>query len=171
MCLLLILQQRQIGHNRELRTLLRRQHQQLELNNRTLREQINDRTHSEQALAESEARQRAILQASSDAIILINRNGLITHVNPAAAKLIGQSAESIEHLPVGSLLTELYSLNVSFEAIAAAREGRPSRPICYAATTGRCRWNCRSAGWKCRTTPSMSPYAVTSACARSRKPR
>jgi hypothetical protein len=35
MCLLLILQQRQIGHNRELRTLLRRQHQQLELNNRT----------------------------------------------------------------------------------------------------------------------------------------
>ncbi|WP_159879762.1 MULTISPECIES: ATP-binding protein [Aquitalea] len=127
MCLLLILQQRQITHNRELRILLRRQHQQLELNNRTLREQINDRTHSEQALAESEARQRAILQASSDAIILINRNGLITHVNPAAARLIGQSAESIEHLPVGSLLTELYSLNpsISFEAIAAAREGRP----------------------------------------------
>ena len=125
LCLLLILQQRQIGHNRALRTLLRRQHQQLELNNRTLREQINDRTHSEQALAESEARQRAILQASSDAIILINRKGLITHVNPAAAKLIGQSAESIEHLPVGSLLTELYSLNVDFESIAAAREGRP----------------------------------------------
>ncbi|MBA4707610.1 sensor histidine kinase [Aquitalea aquatica] len=126
MFLLLILQQRQISNNQGLRSLLRRQHHQLELNNRTLREQINDRASSEQALAESEARQRAILQASSDAIILINRSGLITHVNPAAAKLIGQSAESIEHLPVGSLLTELYSLSpsISFESIAAAREGR-----------------------------------------------
>ncbi|MBV8680732.1 MAG: PAS domain S-box protein [Aquitalea sp.] len=125
MLLLLILQQRQISTNQELRALLRRQHQQLELNNRSLREQINDRAHSEQALAESEARQRAILQASSDAIILINRSGLITHVNPAAAKLIGQSAESIEHLPVGSLLAELYSLSLSFEFIATSHEGHP----------------------------------------------
>jgi|GEM_PF-3290086 len=127
MCLLLIMQQRQLSTNQGLRKLLRRQHQQLELNNRALREQIHDRTHSEQALAESETRQRAILQASSDAIVLINRSGLITQVNPAAARLIGQSAESIEHLPVGSLLTELYSLNsgISFEAIAASREGHP----------------------------------------------
>lgn len=127
MCLLLMLQQRQISNNLALRTLLRRQHQQLELNNRTLREQISDRTHSEQALVQSEARQRAILQASADAIILINRSGLITHVNPAAARLIGQSAESVAHLPIGSLLTELYSLDpsTSFETIAATREGQP----------------------------------------------
>ncbi len=125
--LLLTLLQKQIASGGGLRLLLRKQQRQLEMNNRALRDQITDRANSEQALAESEARQRAILQASSDAIVLINRNGLITQVNPAAAKLIGQTAESIEHLPVGSLLAELYSLTpgLNFEAIANKRAGRP----------------------------------------------
>ncbi|OHX12371.1 ATP-binding protein [Chromobacterium sphagni] len=127
LALLLLLQQRQLQANRRLRKQLQLQQQQLEQNNRTLREQIGDREMSEQALAQSEARQRAILQASSDAIILIARSGHIMQANPAAARLVEQSAQSLENLPVGVLFPELYNPdpNSVFEQIARQHEGRP----------------------------------------------
>ncbi|OVE46193.1 hypothetical protein CBW21_19910 [Chromobacterium violaceum] len=101
--------------------------QQLQERDRTLREQINDREQSEQALAQSEARQRAILQASSDAIILIDRSGHIIQANPAAAKLVEQSAQSLENLPAGVLFPELYNPEPDhpFEQTAQRHEGRP----------------------------------------------
>ncbi|OHX15417.1 hypothetical protein BI343_01600 [Chromobacterium amazonense] len=127
LALLLLLQQRQLRQNLRLNKQLQLQQQQLEQNTRTLNEQINDRVQSEQALAQSEARQRAILQASSDAIILIDRGGHILQANPAAAGLVDQSATSLEHLPVGVLFPELYSRNPnqSFEQTAVEHEGRP----------------------------------------------
>ncbi|POZ59958.1 ATP-binding protein [Chromobacterium alticapitis] len=125
--LLLLLQQRQQRQNQRLNGQLQHQQQQLEQSSRTLHEQINDRMLSEQALAQSEARQRAILQASSDAIILIDRAGHILQANPAAARLVEQSAASLENLPVGVLFPELYSRapNQSFEQTAQLHEGRP----------------------------------------------
>ena len=121
------LQQRQALSRKRMQDKLKRSQQQLELNTRTLREQINDRVMSEQALAQSEARQRAILQASSDAIILIDHRGLVLQLNPAAARLIGQSADMMRQLPIGKLLDELHDRDParSFEHIAQEHEGRP----------------------------------------------
>lgn len=121
------LQQRQALSRQRMQDQLKRNQQQLEMNTRTLREQINDRVMSEQALAQSEARQRAILQASSDAIILIDHRGLVLQLNPAAARLIGQSADTMRQLPIGKLLDELHDRNParSFEHIAQEHEGRP----------------------------------------------
>lgn len=120
-------QQQQAQSRRRMQDQLKRSQQQLEMNTRTLREQINDRVMSEQALAQSEARQRAILQASSDAIILIDHQGLVLQINPAAVRLIGQSADMVRQLPIGKLLDELYDRNParSFEHIAQEHEGRP----------------------------------------------
>lgn len=124
---LLLLHQRQLNTNYGLRNLLKRQHQQLEQTNLNLQAQIADRTSSEQALAQSEARQRAILQASSDPIVLIDRAGLITDANPAAMALIEEDSRTILQMPIGSLLSELYSFNgaKSFDQIANERAGLP----------------------------------------------
>ncbi|MBW7568912.1 PAS domain S-box protein [Chromobacterium subtsugae] len=127
LALLLLLQQRQLLANRQLHEQLKQQQLLLEQNNRTLREQISDRVMSEQALAQSEARQRAILEASSDAIILIDRSGHILQTNPAAAKLVEQSAHSLENLPAGVLFPDLYNPDPghAFEQTASQHEGRP----------------------------------------------
>ncbi|QEL57001.1 ATP-binding protein [Chromobacterium paludis] len=127
LALLLLMQQRQNGLNKRLGDQLLLQQQLLEQNTQTLQQQIADRELSEQALAQSEARQRAILQASSDAIILIDRVGHILQANPAAARLVEQSAVSLENLPAGVLFPELYSRNrnQAFEQIAQLHEGRP----------------------------------------------
>lgn len=111
---------------------------------RTLREQINDREQSEQALAQSEARQRAILQASSDAIILIDRSGHIIQANPAAAKLVEQSAQSLENLPRACCFRSFTIPSPTIRSNRppnATRAGR-SRPACCAATPRSCRWSC-----------------------------
>ncbi|UTH76158.1 ATP-binding protein [Chromobacterium sp. IIBBL 290-4] len=127
MLLLLLLLQKQMRSVSTLKTQLQHQQQVIDLNNQTLREQINDRVQSEQALAQSEARQRAILQASSDAIVLIDRDGFILQTNPAAAKLVEQSAQSLERLPAGVLFPELYNADPQhpFEQTAQHHEGRP----------------------------------------------
>ncbi|AXE29655.1 histidine kinase [Chromobacterium phragmitis] len=124
---LLLMQHRQLRAQLREEAQAEQLRQQLLENDRTLREQISDREQSEQALAQSEARQRAILQASSDAIILIDRSGHIIQANPAAAKLVEQSAQSLENLPVGVLFPELYNASPehAFEHTAQRHEGRP----------------------------------------------
>jgi PAS domain S-box-containing protein len=106
---------------------LTHQNAQLEQNNQMLRQQITERIHSEQARTESEMRQKAILQASSDAIMLIDHGGVITNVNPSAVRLVGQSAHSLEHLPAASLFPELYDneRQHNFELVASRFEGMP----------------------------------------------
>ncbi|MEN7433461.1 ATP-binding protein [Chromobacterium sp. TRC.1.1.SA] len=127
LALLLLAQQRLLRGGLLLERLAASLRLQLQELDRTLREQISDREQSQQALAQSEARQRAILQASSDAIILIHRDGHIIQANPAAAKLVEQSAQSLENLPVGVLFPELYTPEPSppFEQTAQRHEGRP----------------------------------------------
>jgi PAS domain S-box-containing protein len=106
---------------------LTRQNNQLEKNNHILRQQISERIRSEQARSESEMRQRAILQASSDAILLIDHTGTITDINPSAARLIGQSAEALARLPISALFSELYdsTRERDFESVATNFEGMP----------------------------------------------
>jgi PAS domain S-box-containing protein len=56
---------------------------------------ITDRKQAEEALRESEARKRAILEASMDCIITMDRNGLVVDWNPAAEKTFGYTQEEV----------------------------------------------------------------------------
>ncbi len=96
----------------------------LEQKNRDLQAECN---RFELATLESQTRQQAILQASTDAIILIDRSGTIINANPAAAALAGQSDASLVGLPVGSLLPELYDVSgvIQFAALADALGRQP----------------------------------------------
>jgi PAS domain S-box-containing protein len=99
---------------------------ELEHSASALHYQMAERVASELARTESEMRQRAILQASTDAFLLLDHHGTISDANPSAARLIGQSAESLAGLPAGALFPVLYdSRQPHFEAIAANYEGMP----------------------------------------------
>src|SRR5262249_37547924 len=53
------------------------------------------RQQAEDALAASEARLRALLEAAVDAIISIDERGLIQTVNPAAERLVGRPGQAL----------------------------------------------------------------------------
>ena len=56
---------------------------------------ITDRKRGEQALRDSEARHRAILEAAVDGIITIDERGTIESLNPAAERLFGYAARDL----------------------------------------------------------------------------
>ena len=59
---------------------------------------ITERKEAEQALQESEQRLRTVIEASKDAIVAIDRAGLVTIFNPAAEQMFGRSnVEMIGH--------------------------------------------------------------------------
>ncbi|MBV8046031.1 MAG: PAS domain S-box protein [Paludibacterium sp.] len=110
--------------NAQFQVRLADQDRQLAQHHQLLRQQLAERIAAEQARTESEMRQSAILQASSDAILLADHDGAITHANPAATRLIGQAAESLPGLTIGALFPELYdSHQQHFSTIAANFEG------------------------------------------------
>ncbi len=63
---------------------------------------------AEQALQESEARTRAILETAVDAIITIDEHGIIDSVNPAAVRLFGYTTEEVVGRNVKMLMPSPY---------------------------------------------------------------
>jgi len=69
---------------------------------------ITDRKRAEMALRESEERFRAVVEASKDAMIAINREGLITVFNRAAEEMFGYRQERMVGQSVDCLMPEEY---------------------------------------------------------------
>src|SRR5690606_12185643 len=56
---------------------------------------ITERREAEKALADNEARTRAIIDGAHDAIITIDEGGAVVEFNPAAETIFGRSRESV----------------------------------------------------------------------------
>ena len=79
---------------RALRYAVERQHLRVEL------------THYVEALQDSQARFRRIIDESVDGILIIDQEGIIRFANPAAEALFGRSAEELLGQPFGFSVTE-----------------------------------------------------------------
>jgi PAS domain S-box-containing protein len=75
----------------------------------TLEEDISDRKCAEQALHESEERLRAVVNTASDAIITIDRLGIIETFNPAAERMFGYAAQEAVGRDIGILMPSPYA--------------------------------------------------------------
>jgi PAS domain S-box-containing protein len=71
----------------------------------TIARDITARKRAEAALREREARHRAILDASLDAVITIDERGIIESINPATQRLFGYSAAEMVGSNVSMLMT------------------------------------------------------------------
>ena len=66
---------------------------------------ITDKKHAEEALRQSEERLRAIVDTAVDAIIIIDEEGLIVSINPAAERMFGYAAGVIVGENISILMT------------------------------------------------------------------
>jgi PAS domain S-box-containing protein len=60
-----------------------------------------ERKHAEEGIRESEGRFRSIITHSPDAIIIVDRDGFVRFVNPAAETLLGRPATTLVSAPFG----------------------------------------------------------------------
>lgn len=74
---------------------------------RRLKRENTERKRAEDALCESEARIRAILETAPDAIITVGDDGTIEAANPAAARLFGYTQEELEGTKAMDLMPDL----------------------------------------------------------------
>ena len=64
--------------------------------------------HAEQALHESEARFRSLVEAATDSIVLADHKGVILSWNPAAARLFGYTDDEVRGRPLTMLMPQRY---------------------------------------------------------------
>lgn len=74
----------------------------------SLKLQLAQQQQQMRPLQQTEERWRALLHDASDGMLLLDANGQVQEVNPAAAQLIGQPRETLLHLPAGALISELH---------------------------------------------------------------
>ncbi|MBX3286595.1 MAG: EAL domain-containing protein [Actinobacteria bacterium] len=77
--------------------------------------EITDRKATEQRLAASESRFRALVQNSTDVVAVINEAGLYTYVSPAVTAILGRTPEELEGTKATALLDQ-----ANFEAFRTA---------------------------------------------------
>jgi len=81
---------------------------------------ISDRKRIEQALKESEEKYRTVLESSPDPIVVYDRAGLVTYINPAFVKTFGWNQQEllgkrIDYVPEAELPEAMRTLTFLFE--------------------------------------------------------
>lgn len=124
---------------------------------------ITERKRAVEDLRRSEARNRAVVETATDAIVIMESDGLICSFNPAAERTFGYTAEEVVGEPLRILMPERFRSLHEAGFRRYSRAGRPtslarvpwSSPGC-ARTASSSRWN--SPWARCaRRTPSSSP--------------
>lgn len=90
--------------NEELEARVRERTLELESSNRNLRLEIAERQRIEQSLRDSEARVRAVLDASPNAVVEIDAQGIITEWNPRAESTFGWQRSEALGLPLSAMI-------------------------------------------------------------------
>src|SRR5205085_10939177 len=79
--------------------------------NQELEREIAERKRAETILRESEERYRTVLQQASEGIFLFDADsGLIVEANPAFARLLGHTADSISRLTIYDIVADVRAL-------------------------------------------------------------
>lgn len=71
---------------------------------------ITEIKQAEEAVRRSETLFRTVVESSKDAMVAIDRNGLITLFNPGAEKIFGHSREEMLNTPVEGLMPPVYRM-------------------------------------------------------------
>jgi diguanylate cyclase (GGDEF)-like protein/PAS domain S-box-containing protein len=66
--------------------------------------EVSDRKATEQQLAASEARFRALVQSSSDVVAVVGENGCFTYISPAVSEMLGYAPEELTGSPAIALV-------------------------------------------------------------------
>ncbi len=74
-----------------------------------------------QQLARSEARFRAMIENNADGVIIVNENGLVLYLNPAAEKILGLQAEDF----IGVIFGYPIATQSAIELDLISKNGRP----------------------------------------------
>ncbi|MCH8226781.1 MAG: CHASE domain-containing protein, partial [Chloroflexi bacterium] len=81
---------------------------ELSKSNQQLEEEVRERQRTEEALRESEARHRSIVDTAADGIITIDENGTIESFNSAASKLFDYKPDEVIGKNINTLMPEPY---------------------------------------------------------------
>ena len=92
------------------------------------------RTAADEALRRSEARFRQVLEATPNALVMINREGLIEMVNGQAERMFGHSRAELLGSPVEMLVPERFRAAIPNTAQGSTltpieADGHGSRPV------------------------------------------
>ena len=85
--------------------------------------EITDRKATEQRLAESEARFRALVQNSTDVVAIVTGDGTISYVSPAVTGLLGFTPEEVQGTRALAMLTpvDVARFGLSYPSLADGR--------------------------------------------------
>jgi diguanylate cyclase (GGDEF)-like protein/PAS domain S-box-containing protein len=85
--------------------------------------EVSDRKATEQQLAASEARFRALVQSSSDVVAVVGENGCFTYISPAVSEMLGYSPEELTGSPAIALVApeDVASFQASYPELSQRR--------------------------------------------------
>jgi diguanylate cyclase (GGDEF)-like protein/PAS domain S-box-containing protein len=109
---------------RELEIRIQARTSQLRHLNQQLMREIAERNTIEKSLRDSEERLRTIITTNADALLVIDQQGKVLFVNPAAEILLGRSAEK--------LLGQLLGLPITVDELAEVEIFLPNRQLRFA---------------------------------------